>query len=109
MTRLNAVLLLAVMLSAMALVRTAYEERRLFAELYRAQTEHRRLGLEQARLEADRQVQATTVQVDRTARQKLQMRPMTPAVMMFEDGAPASAPMPLSASSPLARRPEAAR
>jgi cell division protein FtsL len=44
MTRLNLVLLLAVIASALFLVRTQYESRRLFAELDRARVDARRLA-----------------------------------------------------------------
>jgi cell division protein FtsL len=43
MTRVNALLLLAVMLSALYLVRTQYESRRLYTELDRAKAQAQRL------------------------------------------------------------------
>ena len=73
---------LAVLLSASALllVRTSYESRRLFADIERAQAQERRLETEYQRLEAERQAQATHLRVERLAREKLQMRPASPAV-----------------------------
>ncbi len=73
---------LAVLLfgSALLLVRTSYESRRLFADIERAQAQERRLEVEYQRLEAERQAQATHLRIERLAREKLQMRPATPAV-----------------------------
>ena len=88
-------LLLAVMASAMLLVKTAYETRRLFDAIHRAETDGERLGGERTRLEAERQLQATNLRVERTAREKLAMRAATPAVTMFEDVA---APMPVASA-----------
>jgi cell division protein FtsL len=85
MTRVNLLLLALLMGSAFMLVKSAYDTRRLFAEIHRAETEGQTLAGERTRLEAERQLQATNLRVERTAREKLQMRTMTPAVMMFED------------------------
>lgn len=92
MTRLNLLLLAAVVGSALFLVRTAYDARRLFTENHRADTESLRLEGERTRLEAERQLQATNLRVERTARERLKMATVTPAVTMYE-GAPASAPL----------------
>ncbi len=83
MTRLNMLLLAAALLSAMVLVRTAYDSRRLFAELHRAEVEAVRLAGETKRLEAEREAQATSLRVERTAREKLAMRTVTPAITMY--------------------------
>lgn len=83
MTRLNLVLLAATLASAMLLVRTAYDARRLFAELHRAEVETARLAGETKRLEAEREAQATSLRVERTAREKLAMRTVTPAITMY--------------------------
>jgi cell division protein FtsL len=90
MTRLNLLLLLAAIGSALLLVRTAYDARRLFNEIHRAEVEGERLAGERRRLEADRQLQATNLRVERTARERLQMSTATPAVTMYE-GRPAVA------------------
>ena len=84
MTKLNILLLVAVVASAFVLVRSAYDTRRLFAEIHRAEMEGQTLAGERTRLEAERQLQATNLRVERTARERLQMRTLTPAVMMFE-------------------------
>ena len=96
MTRLNVFLLLLVIASALVMVKTAYDARRLFTELHRAETEALRLAGDHQRLEADRQLQATNLRVERTARERLKMSTATPAITMYEraDGqaAPVSTP-----------------
>ena len=83
MIRLNLVLLAAVMASAMYLVRTQYESRRLFSELDRAQSESRKLDTEHERLQAEKRAQATPARVERLAREHLQMRSATPAITQY--------------------------
>lgn len=83
MTRLNLLLLIALVLSSLYLVKTAYESRRLFAELDRANNEARTLEVEFKRLEAERQAQATHLRVEKVAREKLAMRTATPAVTQY--------------------------
>ncbi len=83
MTKLNLVLVLALIASSLLLVRTSYEARRLFAELDKAKNEQRRLDAEYKRLDAERQTQATHLRVERVARDKLAMRPATPAVTAY--------------------------
>ena len=100
-TRLNILLLLAVVASALLMVSTAYDARRLFTDLHRADVEALRLQGEQKRLEAERQLQATNLRVERTAREKLRMATATPAVTMYE-GRAAAAP---AAASAVAGRP----
>jgi cell division protein FtsL len=77
---LNVALAVALMASSLFLVRTAYETRRLFNALERAQMEARQLEVDQQRLETDRLAQATPLRVEQVARQKLQMRTANPAV-----------------------------
>jgi cell division protein FtsL len=83
MTRLNLLLLVVLVASSLYLVKTAYESRRLFAELDRASNEARTLEVEYKRLEAERQAQATNLRVERVAREKLAMRTATPAVTQY--------------------------
>ena len=59
MTRINLLLLVALVISSVYLVRVSYESRRLFAELDRAQSEARQLEIEHERLKAEKQSQAT--------------------------------------------------
>ena len=83
MTRLNVVLLLAVLASAIYLVHTQYESRRLFTELDRAVAEARRLETEHQRLQVDKRAQATPLRVEKIARAQLNMRTATPAITQY--------------------------
>ena len=83
MTRLNAILLLALLASSLFLVRVSHEARSLFAALDRAQGEERLLDSEHERLKAEKQAQATPLRVEKTARDKLAMRNATPAVTQY--------------------------
>jgi cell division protein FtsL len=83
MMRLNLVLLLAVVLSAMYLVQMQYQSRRLFVEVEKAQSQARKLEIDRERLELDKRSQATSLRVERIAKDKLQMRTATPAVTQY--------------------------
>lgn len=83
MTRINLVLLLAVVLSAIYLVNVQYESRRLFTELDKAQSEERHLSTEFDRLQVEKRGQATSARVERLAREKLQMRLVLPAITTY--------------------------
>jgi cell division protein FtsL len=83
MTRLNIVLLIAVIASALYLVRTQYESRRLFVELEKAQNLSRKLDLERERLDVEKRAQATPLRVEKLAKEQLQMRTATPAVTQY--------------------------
>ena len=82
-TRLNIVLLLAVMASALFLVKTQYESRRLFAELDRANSDARKLEVEHERLQVEKRAQATPLRVEKLAKEQLQMRTATPAITQY--------------------------
>ena len=100
MSRINLLLLAALLLSSLWLVRTSYEARRLFAELDRAQSVQQRLDAEYRRLDAERQTQATHLRVERVAREKLGMRTATPAVTehVNDPAQAAAAPSPAAAA-----------
>lgn len=83
MMRLNLVLLVAVMVSAVYLVSVQYESRRVFAELDKVRTESRRLETEYEKLQVEKRGQATPARVERLAREKLQMRQATPAITTY--------------------------
>lgn len=83
MTRLNLVLLAAVIASAMYLVRTQYESRSLFVQLEKATADARKIELDNERLEVERRAQATPLRVERLARDKLSMRTTTPAITEY--------------------------
>jgi cell division protein FtsL len=83
MTKLNAVLVVALLISSLYLVRVSYDARRLFAELDKAQSEERALEHEHERLKAEARAQATPLRVEKTARERLAMRNATPAVTLY--------------------------
>ncbi|MCZ8254896.1 MAG: cell division protein FtsL [Polaromonas sp.] len=102
MARLNVVLLLAVLASALYLVRTQYESRRLYVELEKAAAESRKLETTNERLQVEKRAQATPLKVEKLAKEKLQMRTVTPAITQYvtykdEPAVAASAPAPGSA------------
>jgi len=81
--RLNLVLLIAVLASALYLVRTQYESRRLFAEIDRAAGEARKLEIEHERLQVEKRAQATPLRVEKLAKEQLQMRNASPAITQY--------------------------
>ncbi len=83
MTRLNLVLLVAVLASALLLVRTQYESRRLFVEIEKAQGEARKLTAEHERLQVEKRAQATPLRVEKLAKEQLQMRNASPAITQY--------------------------
>ena len=102
MTRVSVVLLLAVIASALYLVRTQYEARKLYTELDRAVALSRQLASDQQRLQVERRAQATPARVQQLARERLQMRAATAAITQYvsDDGAPVvrHAPAPAAAA-----------
>ena len=83
MTRVNALLLVAVMCSALYLVRTQYESRRLYTELDRAKAQAQRLENEYDRLDIERGAQATPLRVEKLAREQLGMRTIMPSITTY--------------------------
>ncbi len=83
MTRLNLVLLVAVLASALYLVRTQYESRQLFAQIDRAESEARKLEVEHERLKVEKRAQATPLRVEKLAKEQLQMRTASPAITQY--------------------------
>jgi len=98
MTRLNVLLLLAVLASAMVLVHNQYESRRLFMALEAAHKEAHRLEVDHDRLQVERRAQATPLRVEQIARQQLQMKTASPAITQYVS---------LSGKAPAAAAPEA--
>ena len=91
MIRLNLVLLLAVVLSALYLVRMQYDSRLLYTQLDRAKAEARQLETEHQRLQVEKRAQATPLRVERLARDTLHMRTATPAITLYvNDSVPAA-------------------
>ena len=83
MTRLNLVLLVAVLVSALYLVRTQYESRRLFVELEKTMALSRQLESDKERLQVEKRAQATPLRVEQLSRDRLQMRSATPAITQY--------------------------
>ncbi len=83
MTRLSIFLLMAVLASAMVLVHSQYETRRLFMALESAKKEAKRLEMDHDRLQVERRAQATPLRVEQIARQQLQMRAASPAITQY--------------------------
>jgi cell division protein FtsL len=105
MMRLNLVLLLAVLASALYLVGVQYDSRRLFTELDKSRTDAHRLELEYERLQVEKRAQTTPARVERLAREKLAMRQAKPGITTYvtysePNGAGESAPVEGGASAP---------
>ena len=98
MTRINFLLLVALLVSRVYLVRVSYESRRLFAALDKAQSDERALDNDSERLKTELRSQSTPLRVERTARDRLAMRTATPAVTQYVElpavAAAASLPAP---------------
>ena len=83
MARLNLILLLAVLASALYLVRTQYESRRLYVELEKATAEARKIEMDNERLQVEKRAQATPLRVEKLAKEQLQMRGASPAITQY--------------------------
>jgi cell division protein FtsL len=99
MIRINLVLLLALVLSALYLVGVQYESRRVFTDLDRARNEARRLESENERLQVQKRAAATPVRVERLAKDKLQMHQANPAITTYVSYAGAADKSPVQAAS----------
>ena len=95
MIRINLVLLLAVVFSALYLIGVQYDSRRLFFELDKARAQAHRLEADNERLQVEKRAQATPLRVERLAKGQLQMRTASPAITHYvtytEPGAPVRA------------------
>lgn len=83
MTRLNLVLLLAVVLSSLYLVDVQYDSRRLFSELDRSRALAHKLEVDNERLQVEKRAQATSARIELLAKAKLQMRAANPAITTY--------------------------
>ena len=98
MIRLSMVLLALVVASAMVLVHSQYETRRLFVEHEKALKEAARLDTDLERLTVERRAQATPLRVEQIARQQLQMRNPPPGITQYVTATGASTASPRQAS-----------
>jgi len=83
MTRLNLVLLLALVLSSLYLVNVQYDSRRLFSELDRSRAQAHKLEVDNERLQVEKRAQATSARIELLAKTKLQMRAANPAITTY--------------------------
>ena len=83
MTRLNFVLAIAILGSALYLVNVQYESRKLFTALEKAQAEAHRLESENERLQVEKRSQVTPLRLEKLAKERLQMRTVTPAITNY--------------------------
>jgi cell division protein FtsL len=83
MARLNLILLVAVLGSALYLVHTQYESRRLYVELEKAAAQSRKLETESERLQVEKRSQATPLRIEKLAKDRLRMRTTTPAITQY--------------------------
>ena len=83
MIRLNLVLLLAVLASALYLVSVQYESRRLFSDLDKARSQARRIETDNERLQVEKRDQANPSRIEKLAQERLQMRLVTPAITHY--------------------------
>jgi cell division protein FtsL len=83
MIKLNALLLAALIASALLLVKTAFESRQLFAAIDSARAEKQQLDAEFKRLDAEAQQQSTNSRVEKVARERLQMTRAQQGVMTY--------------------------
>jgi cell division protein FtsL len=89
--RLNLLLTLGVLASALYLVHVQYESRRLYVELEKAAAQARKLDVAHESLQAEQRAQATPLRVEKIAKETLQMRTATPAITHYvttREGAP---------------------
>jgi cell division protein FtsL len=77
--RLNILLALLLVASALSLINAQYQARRLFIELERAQTVAKQLEVEWAQLQLDQSTLAKHSRVESVARRQLSMVAATPA------------------------------
>lgn len=89
MTRVNLLLLMGVIVTALYLVHVQYESRQLVAQIERAQSEARRLEDEHDQLQSAKRTQAASLRVEKLAKEKLNMRLATPAITNYVTYTPA--------------------
>jgi cell division protein FtsL len=100
MMRLNLMLLLAVVASALYLVGVQYESRSVFVDMEKARSESRRLETEFERLQVEKRAQATPARVEQLAKAKLQMRQASPGVTAYVTYTLTPAPTPAIGITP---------
>jgi cell division protein FtsL len=86
-------LVMALLGTALLLVDTSYDSRRLFAALERARADEQELDAEFRRLDAERRAASTHLRVEQVARERLRMHGAHPGVTLYvpDPGAPGDA------------------
>jgi len=74
MTRLNVVLLVALVVCALSLVTSRHQSRKLFVELEREQAATRSYDIEYGQLQIEQSTWAMPARVERIARERLRMQ-----------------------------------
>lgn len=100
MTRLSLLLLLATVGSALWLVHSHYESRRMFMALESVRQETRRLAVEQDRLVVERRAQLSPLRIEEIARQQLKMQTASPAITQYVN---IQGPMGMAPTAPFTR------
>ena len=83
MTRVSLLLLVATVVSALWLVHSHYESRRMFRDMESVRKEAKRIEVDHDRMEVERRSQATPLRVEQIARQQLNMRTASPAITQY--------------------------
>ncbi|CCD29257.1 Cell division protein FtsL [Candidatus Glomeribacter gigasporarum BEG34] len=83
MSRLNIVLLVALIGCALSVVHTAYQQRRLFIALERARAQQQQLQQEGAQLYYQQRALSKTARIERLATHRLNMVPVTNVVTQY--------------------------
>lgn len=82
MARLNLILLVAVLISALAVVSTNHRARKLITEFEREQERMRALDVEWGQLQLEQSTWATHARIEQIARDKLGMHAPRPAQLL---------------------------
>ena len=91
MTRVSLLLLVATVVSALWLVHSHYESRRIFMDMESARKEAKRIEVDHDRMEIERRAQATPLREEQIARQQLNMRTASPAITQYVNAQGAAA------------------
>ena len=83
MARLNLLLFALVMGSALYLVHTQYESRRLYTAIDKSRAQSLRLEADHEQLQVQKRAQATPARVQQLAARQLQMRPVSPGITQY--------------------------
>src|SRR5215469_17031026 len=105
MNRLNIFLLIIVMGCALSVVNATNQQRQIFIQLQRAQSQERQLQQDYAQLQYQQSALSRTARVEQLATDSLKMQPVTTGRTQYVTLAPGAAtasdaPMPTSAADP---------